>query len=327
MKRDPYFDNARLLLILLVVVGHIINDVALSGPDHPARPLLYLIYFFHMPAMATISGFFAKAVPACRGAGKLAVRLLVPYALFQGAYMLTFSVDGISLATPFYLTWYLVSLFSWQLVLTIAIRVRYGVAWAFALGLLAGYVPQVGHFLSLSRTLAFFPFFLLGYHLERRHFEQLVTWRLPALLVLTGLALAAVVVAPRSNPLWLNFADAYTTLNHPGVGVALLRLFQYGAAVLGSGAFFALVPTGQTWFTPMGTRTMYVYLWHGIVILLLVQAGLHVWSPNWIVTAFLGIVIGLGLATPAVKRVTTKVVEPLWLLEPTPTISEHRSTA
>src|SRR5699024_12185513 len=41
---------------------------------------------------------------------------------------------------------------------------------AIIIGLLIGYIDDVGSAFSLSRTFAFFPFFLTGYFLTKKHF-------------------------------------------------------------------------------------------------------------------------------------------------------------
>ena len=56
-KRSFLWDNAKGLLIFLVVFGHF-----LSGNTNHSGALLVLtvIYSFHMPAFAFISGFFTR---------------------------------------------------------------------------------------------------------------------------------------------------------------------------------------------------------------------------------------------------------------------------
>lgn len=57
-KRDAYFDNAKLFLMILVVFGHFLQPFA---NDHPLyNDLYYFIFTFHMPAFILISGFFRE---------------------------------------------------------------------------------------------------------------------------------------------------------------------------------------------------------------------------------------------------------------------------
>ena len=60
-KRDAYFDNAKLFLMILVVFGHFLQPFV---NDHPLYDdLYYFIFTFHMPAFILISGYFAKSGP------------------------------------------------------------------------------------------------------------------------------------------------------------------------------------------------------------------------------------------------------------------------
>ncbi|WP_249038034.1 acyltransferase family protein [Tetragenococcus halophilus] len=58
-KRDPYFDNAKFLLMILVVFGHMMQPFIEN--EQWNHDLYYTIFAFHMPAFIFISGFFAKS--------------------------------------------------------------------------------------------------------------------------------------------------------------------------------------------------------------------------------------------------------------------------
>ncbi|WP_054754042.1 acyltransferase family protein [Piscibacillus salipiscarius] len=58
MRREAYFDNARLLFIFFVVFGHLIQPM--KGNFETADALYQWIYIFHIPAFVFISGFFAS---------------------------------------------------------------------------------------------------------------------------------------------------------------------------------------------------------------------------------------------------------------------------
>ncbi len=80
-SRDSYFDNAKFLLIFLVVFGHIIRSYI-----HDNDALLHIykfIYTFHMPAFILISGYFAKGFNRHGYVKKIAWKLIVPYLIFQ----------------------------------------------------------------------------------------------------------------------------------------------------------------------------------------------------------------------------------------------------
>lgn len=56
--RDYFFDNARAILIFLVVLGHMIQPY--TSESKYILALYLVIYSFHMPTFLFISGYFAK---------------------------------------------------------------------------------------------------------------------------------------------------------------------------------------------------------------------------------------------------------------------------
>ena len=59
MERDHYFDNVKGALITLVVIGHFLLPMERT---RFVGSLINVIYLFHMPMFALISGYFAKSV-------------------------------------------------------------------------------------------------------------------------------------------------------------------------------------------------------------------------------------------------------------------------
>ncbi|MDI1538643.1 acyltransferase family protein, partial [Staphylococcus aureus] len=76
-ERDYFFDNARAILILLVVFGHMLQPYT-SG-DKYLSALYLVIYSFHMPTFLFISGYFAKNIDKPYYLEKISKRLIVPY--------------------------------------------------------------------------------------------------------------------------------------------------------------------------------------------------------------------------------------------------------
>ncbi len=89
-KREYLFDNYKVLLIVLVVIGHFIE------PCYDQNPFLYELKWwiaaFHMPAFIFISGYFSKKVPSVK---KLVGGLVIPYFVYEVIYYLlyTFVLD------------------------------------------------------------------------------------------------------------------------------------------------------------------------------------------------------------------------------------------
>src|SRR5256885_1673857 len=84
--RDPFFDNAKFLLIVLVVIGH--NWYPLIGQSRAVKAAYMVVYAFHMPAFILLSGYFSRHFEARPDQVRKLIRgVLLPYAIFEIAYL------------------------------------------------------------------------------------------------------------------------------------------------------------------------------------------------------------------------------------------------
>lgn len=271
--RDPYFDNAKYLTIVLVVCGHAWEPLTYGSRTVTAAYLT--VYAFHMPAFALISGYFSRGFDL--GPGRLR-RLLtgvaVPYVVFEVAYTLFYrwAQDDpgypISLFDPWYVMWFLVALFIWRLTTPLWLALRHPVSVALALSVLAAVSPDVGGDLALQRVLAFLPFFVLGLSLRPEHFTRLRTRRvrLAALPVGAGALIAAYALAPRLDAGWFYRRGSVAGRGVPAWAGVFTAPALFLLALALTAAFLAWVPGRRLWITALGTGTMYGYLLHGFVI-------------------------------------------------------------
>jgi len=278
--RYPVLDNARFMLISLVVTGHLLEQLADQGPM--AAALYRWIYLFHMPAFVLISGAVSKSTLTRRRAFALATSLLLPYVIFQTLYpawdaWLFHTGDwSAGYLTPYWLLWYLPSLACWRLLLPLFARSKFALPLAVVIALSAGLAPWIGYPLSLSRTLVFFPLFLLGYRLGGQRLQQLGDSRKRkgvALAILIAAAIAAWFLRDL-DPEWLYASAGYADLQvaaWPGGGIRLALLAASASCAL---ALLALVPRGAT---GLGCRSLTAYLMHGFLVRALVGAGVFAW--------------------------------------------------
>lgn len=277
MKRDAFFDNAKFILIFLVVFGHMIQPFT----DEKVIEVMYdFIYIFHMPAFILLSGFFAKGIGKVGYVWDLFRKLIVPYLIFQILYSGYYFMIGDSgwqtvWYEPHWALWFLLSLFCWHLLLIVFKKIPsyVGLMFAVGIGLFVGYVDAVGHEFSLSRTFVFFPFFLLGYWLSK---EKLMKLTQPVVKV-SAIALAAAViivlsVSPSLPTDWLLGSFSYQDMGQPVWG-AMFRLGVYLLAILLASSLFAWVPRKTYRWTKLGKQTLYVYLLHGVFIQFFREAG------------------------------------------------------
>lgn len=325
--REPHLDNARGVLIVLVVVGHVI-----AGAEGVLAESLYAwIYMFHMAAFVTVTGVVSRSLHRPDQYLRLLTTLVVPYLLFQtvNAVTRTLAFDApfeLRLAWPGWTLWFLVSLLTWRLLTPLlrALRPAVALGLAVAAAIVVPLDATVDHVLSLARTVAFLPFFVLGLVVTPRALEQLRTRR-AAVAGVAGLALLAALapaVASRVPRAALYMSGPYADLDAPTWQAVVLRVLVLGAGLVGTVSVLAVTPRRAGALTAVGQASLTVYLLHAALVHPF--RGSHLLTPDGALGT-VGLVVGAGalallLATPLVVRMTLPVVRPTWL---TPALSRR----
>ncbi|GAA3899773.1 acyltransferase family protein [Microbacterium invictum] len=335
-RRVPLWDNARFACIVLVVLGHAIQR--LTYDSQIALGLYLLVYAFHMPAFALISGYFSKSdAPTRRQMARILTDIVVPYIIFEGLWTLTkWLVEGRAnpnLTQPSWTLWFLLALAIFRLVLRYLALLRWPLLWTVVISISVGYLPNIDSTLSLSRTLGLLPFFTLGWWLkhhgilERLDLLRRRRWWVRALAIatfaVTGWVCWFFVETWQAIDLrlWLFYEDSYADLAGGAWWGGLVRLALMAIALVLSIAFFALIPRGTHRWTHFGQYTMYVYLLHSFVLYPFRESGvLRDLDPTWIwlpLVIVASVLIAVGLATKPVRTVFRPLVEPrpAWLFD------------
>lgn len=330
--RIALWDNARFLAITLVVLGHALTKTT-AGTE--SSYILYTaIYLFHIPLFVFLSGYFASAdAPTLKRVQGVVVDLLVPYLIFETVWSLIQSINaGVLLFNPLrpsWTLWFLLSLAAWRILLPYLVVVPAPLVVSILIAVASGYW-SVDQTLSLSRTLAFLPFFVLGWLARSRGLGE---WWLArsrktthlmrggALSLLTG-----ILVAIALNVEWLRavgFRKLLTAdMSYANAGFDQwfsggLRLGVFIMATLMIAAFIVLTPQATTWFSALGGATMTIYLLHSFVLAPL--RATDVLSGEVAVWHLLLIVLGSGgltvlLAQPILTRVFAPLTHPTWII-------------
>lgn len=314
LKRNSYFDNARAILIFLVVFGHMISEYIEN--ERILANIYLFIYTFHMPAFILISGYFAKKVYEQGYFKKLIKKLLIPYIIFQVLY--TFYYDlifgdsiGYSLFIPRWGLWFLMSLLFWNILLYFFGKLKYGLPIAILISLLIGYDTEVDEFLSLSRTFFFFPFFLAGFHLKEQHFVKIkskINVFIGTVLAIVGFIIIVLYV-PIDFRFWLFGKRPYEEITNLLEYSALIRLSTYGIQLLALYTFFSLVPKKQCYLTSIGQSTMVIYLLHMAIVRVFRESSIKSYiiesSQYWILFVFSLLIVYCLSRKPVVQFVDT----------------------
>ena len=318
--RDPFFDNAKFMAIVLVVAGHSIVNLRDVRLAHAA----YLfVYTFHMPVFIVITGYFSRNFTFSGGkARKLITNLGVPYVVFETAYSTYHWAVGhakfeISVLDPYYLTWFLMALFLWRLSTPVWQQIRWPVGAAVIISLLSG-MTDLPTDLEMNRTFGLVPFYVLGLMLKPEHFEALKRPKarvVGAITLVLAFAFTLFVADRNMATRWVYWKTGNGDMhvnNLVGSGMRLGLLVGAGVLVM---AFLTMVPAKRTWFTNLGGATLYAYLLHGFFTKLLEYMGwwdkpfLHS-MPGVAATALAGALLATFLCTPPVRKLMHWALEP-----------------
>jgi len=322
-QRDAFFDNAKYLAIVLVVVGH---AWGLMLSDSRAVQAAYnFVYAFHMPAFIVVSGYFSRSFDMRPDRlRRLVTGVAVPYVIFETAYSLFKRVIDddpgfpVSLLDPWYLTWFLAALFVWRLTTPLWKAVRWPLPLALGIAVLASVSPEIGRDLDFQRVLQFLPFFVLGLCLRPEHFEAVRRRgaRLLAVPVLVAALVFAYWSAPRMNLVWFYHRESAQELGVPWWVGVLMTFALFACSLVLTACFFALVPRRRMWFTALGAGTLYGYLLHGFLIQGARAGGWYEafpWlatPPGTVAVTVAAAAVGTVLCTAPVRRVFRPLMEP-----------------
>lgn len=271
-ERNYSIDNTRALLIFLVVLGHLLEP--LIGNSHILKVVYLFIYSFHIPMFVLLSGMLARTNIDRGGICDIVSSLLIPFLVFQVLYeILEFVLTGhfsnyIVNGQPYWLLWFLWSLFLWKLMLPIFSCFKFPVIMSVLLSLVASYSPHTGYYLGISRTLTFFPFFVLGYALKPDFFMKLKSYHpffFMVMIVITLLLCVYFEGMPQPQQ-WLYGSYSYFALGCDEWFAGFVKLFLAFLAFFTGISVLSLLSGKQLKISSCGEHSLYVYLWHGIFV-------------------------------------------------------------
>lgn len=318
--RDPWFDNAKMALVTLVVVGH----AWVLLPDSPIVAHCYdFLYAWHVPAFVLVTGYLSQRFSYTRARmWQLFRTVVVPYLIFECALALfRVYVGGEQLEDlfrdPHWPMWYLSALFFWRLLIPIFRPLWGGLALAVGISLVAG--MWAGDTLDIARVLGLLPFFVMGLKAtpERLEWLRRRPSQVAAIAVFVAIWVLTTWTDTWASTEWLYYRSRYDDMGYADDLQALLtRLLVLAIGTAGAWAFLALVPRVGGWFARMGAATLVVYLFHGFFIKGAGYAGFTEWAEGRLLIAFAittvgAVLLSLTLASPPVARRLTDVVDPL----------------
>lgn len=292
--RYPYFDNAKALLIFLVVFGHFIVQQGNAGED-----VYWLIYSFHMPAFIFIAGYFTKKETWKTTITSSIGQFLLPYLIFQSLYnFYNYYFFDIKINTHFayanFALWFLLAMIYWKVTMQIIVRWKWTI---FPFLLLYAthrfFLPDL-NYLDLGRAITFSLFFYLGHFakgwtpkiltITERFKHRALYFPLFGLFgLLTATIMQKIEWLPITKGWFYGTFDSFSSLLETKTATELL-LYQLGTTLLSLLMvlfFLLIVPTKEYTWTSIGGATLSVYLLHGFVRNIFVHKELLFQTDTW----------------------------------------------
>ena len=95
---------------------------------------------------------------------------------------------------------------------------------------------------------------------------------------------------------WLYYRSRYDSLDPNNLRAIVIRMSLL-LRLVGSFAFFAVVPRSKSWFSALGGATLVVYLFHGFFVLGAEFAGFKGWAADhWPLSLILVTILAPALA-------------------------------
>lgn len=266
-KREYLFDNIKALLIILVVFGHIIEYLGLKGI---MERINVMIFVFHMPFFIFVSGYFCNNFKNIEN--KSIKNILIPFFIFNTGYIILFNLldnkivfkltEPINIFEPVYAYWYLFSLFIWKILLNYAKRFKYSIILLVLLSLYVGTINSINRNFSLSRTIVYFPFFMLGYYTDKEMIEKIRSIDKKITITILGILLVGAFFMTRNIftlDLLKNAQSYHISGTSNRIGI-LVRVLQLIFAIGISTCIINLISENKNWLSNIGKKTITIYL-------------------------------------------------------------------
>lgn len=279
-SRNYLIDNLKVVLMILVVFGHVI-EYYINSSDL-LMGIYVFIYIFHMPLFVFISGYLSKNVDKCR---KGVIKgLLIPYIFFNIIWYAIASIWSgeiiFSLFNPGWTLWYLISLFVWRVSIKYLVKVRYILLISIITSLLISIIPNSNSLGFILRTVTFLPFFLIGYFTKEKNISYIKTINNGFSFIILGI-FGVLSYCIASNNI-VNHKFFYNSQSYYDTGLTTLdgvmfRILLYTSSFVLGVCIINITPKVKIFFTNIGKETMNIYVLH-IYLVLLVYGIIPKWN-------------------------------------------------
>lgn len=296
-ERDILFDNIKLLLIFFVVFGHAIESYTYGNST--LNIIYEFIYMFHMPLFIFISGYFSKKPVKINKSIK---NLIIPFIIFNLIWNFfvselnnePFNMQNIKWFIPGWALWYLLSLFTWRILINKFGKYKYTLLVSVILGLVIGMIPITIKEFSIGRSITMFPFFITGYLFNKDDINKIrdVKKIIPITIILLTILICVLDKYLNLIPTsFLYHIEPYSKYSYGALEGIMLRIVVYTINMLMLFSIVSLIPNKKYRFSIYGENTMPVYVFHTYIIYIM-QREILTFKPIVLLMPFMILYIG-----------------------------------
>ena len=269
-------DNIKGLLIFLVVFAHFLLNYSISHKNSIIHLLVNYIYGFHMPLFIFCSGFVSKSENS--KSIKTIFKLLIMYLIFNFSHafiLYYYNHQKINFLQPYHSYWYLLSLIYWRLIINFVANQYFSIIISFILSFLIGFSGEK-NIISLKRTVSFFPYFLAGYKLSKHNLEDIIKFGdnyyiyiIIIFIIFFPLSFKYISIIEIGHSM---MAGNYRTYKEDIL--IRIKLFIFSFLIIS----FSLLQISNKkipLLTTIGKNTLYIYLFHRIITIVIDKEFLH----------------------------------------------------
>lgn len=273
-ERDSYFDNLKGFLIISVIIG---NSLELANPEKVnIHFFVLLLYVFHMPLFAFVSGYFSKLSKRTTKEKVIdTVKLYVYAQVFYTAFnylLLWRHGTKLQMLMPQWTLWYLLSMVFWYIISDYVKDYKKWIIGTIIVAMLAGLDGSIGTNGSFARTVFFLPFFIGGMAFKIEYLEVLRKHKIKVLIGSLA-SIVALYFLNEATPIELFFEyTKYTWYFEKPWFPMFMRAFHYLSAILVGMSIFTFMPSKKTKLSKVGKYSLIMYLTHSGVSEILITS-------------------------------------------------------
>lgn len=313
VQREYLFDNLKGLLIFLVVFGHTLE---MYRGNIILKTIYLFIYTFHMPLFIFIAGYFSKNAEKCRktAVGSFLIPYLIINTLFSIIATIIYSgrpITDIQIFTPGWALWFLLSMFIWKILLKDLAKIKYILFFSIAASLLLSGIHEFGNYMSLSRTIGFLFWFMLGYFYQNQDILAIrKTPKWVSIFIVVGIAILSYYFTKNNiiQPELFYFSESYASLSLRFVQGLIARSIAYLIAYIMLYQVINLMTNRQTFLSKIGQSSLTIYIFHTYIIMIIFKINPFEDQPflNLIFLLILSVFITYILSLPFFKMLYDK---------------------